>query len=176
MFFIDLIRNESHFVFPHRKLPPSQTTFCMSTSDTPTRKHNIRRKSPRNWFNIKFFNKICCPGKKWTANEKKKEVKRELLGQLKIISICGAHKSWRENFGTGSRMWGEMRKRLSFRPTTNKGYQQQFKQHQHRKQQQAEQQQQGRQDNGHEIRKTGWECQCRQRIRTQVNIFSFSCI
>lgn len=51
-------------------------------------------------------------------------------------------------------MW-EMRKRLSFRPTTNKGYQQQFKQHQHRKQQQAEQQQQGRQDNGHEIRKTG---------------------
>jgi len=44
-----------------------------------------------------------------------------------------------------------MRKRLGFGPTTNKGYQQQFKQQQqHRKQKQ-----QGRQDNGLKISQTG---------------------
>lgn len=57
---IDLLRKTFSYI-----QPPRQKNFMHEHIWHPRpvkkEKKDIRRKSPRNWFNIKFFNKICLP-------------------------------------------------------------------------------------------------------------------
>lgn len=106
---IDLLRKTFSYI-----QPPRQKNFMHEHIWHPRpvkkEKKDIRRKSPRNWFNIKFFNKICLP-ENW---EKRKNGRQRAEGSSKKLYLF-AERTSPAKIGAGSESGGEMRKRLSFR-------------------------------------------------------------